>query len=100
MSNRKIAVCCRALLFAIVVLTISNNCQAQASDIPVESSKLQMAYKNQPYLSFNVKYTYATEADPLTVIDSIMGNVKMSGNYYWGTMDSLEFMQNNSYNLV
>jgi hypothetical protein len=100
MNIRKISVCFTALLINTAVFILSViNCNAQAY-IPLESSQMQMAYRNQAYLSFNVKYTYAAEADPLTIIDSSMGAVKMSGNYYWGTMDSLEFMQNNNYNVV
>jgi hypothetical protein len=100
MNIRKSATYCKVLVItAIVMSCVSIECIAQLN-IPVESSKMQMAYKNQAYLSFNIKYTYAAETDPNTIIDSSMGTVKMSGNYYWGTMDSLEFMQNNSYNLV
>jgi hypothetical protein len=100
MSIRKLSAYCKVLVITtIAILPLSIKCFAQ-TDIPVESSKMQMAYKNQAYLSFNVKYTYAAETDPTTIIDSSTGVVKMSGNYYWGTIDSLEFMQNNSYNVV
>jgi hypothetical protein len=61
---------------------------------------MQMAYKNPAYLSFDVRYTYAAETDPGTVLDSSMGTFKISGTYYWGLIDSTEYMQNSSYSVV
>lgn len=85
-------------VFAVLVLH-AEKIKAQLN-IPSESAKMQFAYKNEPYLAFNVKYTYAAETAPNTILDSVKGSFKMSGNYYWGSIDSLEFMQNSSYNIM
>jgi hypothetical protein len=71
-----------------------------AQNLSVESVKLQNAYKNQAFLSFDVKYTYADASSPNTIIDSSFGQFKMSGEYYWGAIDSMEFMQNNNYSVL
>jgi hypothetical protein len=89
----------KAILTTVIAMLFVAQTQAQI-DLRAESSQLQMAYKSQPYLSFDVKYTYATETDPTTIIDSSVGMVKLSGSAYWGRLDSLEFMQNSSYNIV
>jgi hypothetical protein len=85
-----------SLLMIVTSLFYSHKVLAQVN-IAYESAKMQLAYKNPPSLSFDVKYTYAMETDPLTIIDSSTGSFKMSGSFYWGVIDSTEFMQNNSY---
>ncbi len=80
---------CSAILFI-------NNVGAQ-SNLEAESAKIQEAYKNPSYLSFDLQYTFAAETTPTVIDDSINGTFKISGNYYWGTLDSLEYMQNSSY---
>jgi len=86
-----------AILIAVSVsLFTAGNVAAQVN-LTGESVKIQLAYKNPAYLSFDVKYTYAEESAPSTVVDSSEGNFKISGTYYWGTIDSAEFMQNSSY---
>jgi hypothetical protein len=85
-----------SLLMAATSFLYTSKMVAQVN-IAYESAKMQLAYKNPPSLCFNVKYTYALETDPATILDSTTGSFKMSGNYYWGKIDSAEFMQNGSY---
>jgi hypothetical protein len=85
-----------SLLMIVITVLYSNKILAQVN-IEHESAKMQLAYKNPASLSFDVKYTYALETAPSAIIDSSMGSFKMSGSFYWGIIDSTEFMQNNSY---
>jgi hypothetical protein len=58
---------------------------------------MQAAYRNPGSLSFDVRYSYAMESNPTIKVDSGFGTFKLSGSYYWGTIDSIEFMQNDHY---
>jgi hypothetical protein len=90
----------RLQIALLLIITACFFCSANTvaqMNIAHESAKMQMAYKNPPSLSFNVKYTYALETAPAAIIDSTFGSFKMSGSFYWGIIDSTEFMQNNSY---
>ncbi len=88
------------LVFIISALQFITNTAGAQVNIPYESAKIQLAYKNPAYLSFNVKYTYAYETTPTTILDSSTGSFKISGTYYWGSIDSTEFMQNSSYSIM
>lgn len=66
-------------------------------DIATESAKIQAAYKAPAYLSFDVRYSYALEAAPMVITDSVQGSFKLAGNQYWGILDSMEFMQNDRF---
>ena len=97
MILKKIKVGKLQILFVLFSLNFCLSKVLAQVNIPNESIKIQMAYKNPAYLTFNVKYTYAAEATPTVFDDSTMGTFKISGTYYWGNLDSLEFMQNGSY---
>ena len=70
---------------------------AQTPGLPQASSRIQAAYKDKDYLSFKVKYTYTRESSPGEILDSMYGNFKLSHSFYWGILDSTEFMQNKDY---
>jgi hypothetical protein len=59
--------------------------------------QLRETYRAKPWISFDVKYTYAAETAPTVITDSSMGNFKINGNHYWCRIDSMEFMQNDSF---
>jgi hypothetical protein len=91
------------ILTVVILLSLFSLCKttnAQGNFLEKESAKMQMADKNPASLSFNMKYTYEYYDESSVVIDSSMGSLKMSGAYYWGSIDSTEYMQNNSYNVV
>lgn len=88
------------LAFIISALQFVSDTAGAQINLPYESAKIQLAYKNPAYLSFNIKYTYAYETTPTTILDSSVGSFKISGSYYWGSIDSTEFMQNNSYSIM
>lgn len=71
-----------------------------AAMVPQEVAKIQAAYKNQQHLSFTVQYRYTKADEPAQALDSAGGSFKISGNSYWGTLDSMEFMQNGQYNIL
>lgn len=82
-------------LFSIIIM-YSVPLAAQL-DISLESAKMQAAYRNPGSISFDVRYRYAMESNPSIVVDSGLGTFKLSGSYYWGMIDSIEFMQNDRY---
>ena len=88
----------RRLLIAVLILpTLIKHEGLSQINLSLESAQIQAAYKTPAFLSFNVKYTSALETTPTVLDDSTMGSFKISGNNYWGNLDSTEFMQNGSY---
>ena len=71
-----------------------------AAMVPQEVAKIQAAYKNQQHLSFTVQYRYTKADEPTLTLDSAAGAFKISGNSYWGILDSMEFIQNDKYNIM
>jgi hypothetical protein len=85
-------------LFLMTVLCITSAVTLRAQNpILLECMNINRVYLTTPYLSFNVKYKYAYEAAPSTFIDSSIGVFKMNGYKYLGKIDSVEFMQNDSF---
>lgn len=80
----------------LILLLAYTNAVAQ-TNLVEESAKIQQAYKNAAYLSFDMLYTYAYETAPAVILDSSSGTFKLSGSNYWGTIDSTEFLQNSRY---
>jgi hypothetical protein len=99
MMSRSIPQNIPVVIIFFISLFLSVNLVAQ-TDLYAESAKMQRAYKNPAYLSFDVKYTYALDSDPTAIIDSSFGSFKISGKFYWGMSDSTEYMQNSSYSVV
>jgi len=102
MTKKTILIKHQILLLVLIISAIQFITQSATAqvNIPFESAKIQQAYKNPAYLSFNIKYTYAYETAPATILDSSTGSFKISGTYYWGSIDSTEFMQNSSYSVI
>src|SRR5690348_109732 len=56
-----------------------------------EMKRLQSLYRSQG-LSFDIRYTYASEQTPATILDSLTGNMEVSGNNYRYRVDSVEMI--------
>ena len=65
--------------------------------ILVECMNINKTYVSTPYLSFNVKYKYSLDSLPTVIMDSSQGVFKMNGYKYWGKIDSVEMLQNDSF---
>lgn len=63
-----------------------------------EIRQLQDVYKSP--LSFDIKYTYASERRPDTILDVLYGKMEISGNSYHYWLDSVETLVNNNYNIT
>ncbi len=74
----------------------AQNMPAASINLAGDMAKVKLAYKNKAYLSFDVRYRFALETNPAVVVDSLPGSFKMSGSYYWGILDSNEYMQNHN----
>lgn len=98
-TNLKLARLKYIVMITAMLSVLSSKTIAQP-DILSESQKIQDAYKKAAYLSFDMRYTYAFENEPSVVEDSSLGNFRISGSRYWGTIDSAEFMQNDSFAIV
>jgi hypothetical protein len=87
--------------FAVLVLLIAGNSFVLAQNpVLLECVNMNKAYRNSSYLSFNVKYTYAKESTPTVIEDSSFVSYKVDGYKYWGSMDSVVFMQNDSFQVA
>lgn len=86
---------CGAMYLVLLMLT-ARMASAQ-NPILAECLNISKAYLKSSYLSFDVKYRYAYETAPTVYLDSSMGTYKMNGYNYWTRIDSLEFMQNDSF---
>lgn len=87
------------IMLLLLCLLGKYSVQAQ-NDLMAEAAKMQLAYKNPAYLSLDVKYTYAADSLPSVILDSSFGTFKISGLFYWGQIDSTEYMQNSSYSVM
>jgi hypothetical protein len=63
----------------------------------LECMNINKTYTNTPYLSFNTRYKYSFESTPTVIEDSSFGVYKVNQYKYWGQIDSVEFMQNDSF---
>lgn len=85
-----------ALLIGVFTLSIG---RAQ-NPVLLECVKINKAYQAANYLSFTAKYRYAEEGTPTFYEDSATAVYKIHGYKYWGVMDSVEFMQNDSFQIA
>jgi hypothetical protein len=82
-----------ALFFAIFTFPV----YAQDAKIEKEFEQVREAYNKLEYLSYNIQYLYAREKVPGDYIDSLKGSYKVNGKRYWGMLDSVEYIQNDSF---
>jgi hypothetical protein len=89
------------LRFLVTCIVIAV-CHAATAQNPVllECVKMNKAYIATDHLSFNIKYSYANDTTPTIVEDSSFATYKIHGYKYWASMDSVEFMQNDSFQVV
>ena len=86
-------------LITCIVMVICKLAIAQ-NPVLLECVKMNKAYMGTDHLSFNIKYTYANDTTPAMVEDSSFATYKVHGYKYWASMDSVEFMQNDSFQVV
>lgn len=63
-----------------------------------ELKQMQEAYSRS--LSFNIRFTYASERQPSTVLDSAQGRIEVSGANYHYRLDSVETLANKNYSVT
>jgi hypothetical protein len=85
------------MLILFLILGLSFHTVCAQNPVLLECMNINKAYLSSSYLSFDIKYKYAFEATPATIEDSSMGEFKLHGYKYWGLLDSVEFMQNDSF---
>jgi hypothetical protein len=64
-----------------------------------EIAKLQEVYK-QRALSFDIRYTYASELHPAKILDSLRGFMELTGSTYHYKLDNTETFSNSHYNII
>jgi hypothetical protein len=82
------------LLFVFLLFIVSGTAQETMFD--KEFKKIQAAYLNKEFLSYNVQYLYARENAPDNYIDTVNGTYKINKNLYWGRLDNVEYLQTDS----
>jgi hypothetical protein len=61
--------------------------------------KLQEVYKNRA-LSFDIRYTYASELHPAKVLDSLRGSMELVGSTFHYKLDNTETFSNAHYSII
>lgn len=95
----------RFLLLILVMCCLSGlhplQAQGQAAleDAVASLKYMREAGKTSPY-GFDIKYTYANESKPGTILDSLNGSIEIAGNNYYCRMDSTESIRNERYNII
>lgn len=87
-------------LFVLILLIAINHSLCAQNPVLLECVNINKAYQASGYLSFNVSYTYAPETSPTDIQDSSQALYKLKGLKYWGSIDSVEFMQNDSFQIT
>lgn len=80
-----------------LLLLLFGNAQAQDERIEQEFKKIRAAYEQLEQLSYNIQYLYAKESVPGVYIDTVNGSYKLNGKRYWGMLDSVQYIQNDSF---
>jgi hypothetical protein len=89
----------RTGLMVLCSLVILHTASAQEANdtakLFAEMKGLQGAY--QKALSFDVRYTYASELHPEALLDSLNGHIEMAGNKYYYQLANTEMTANDKY---
>ncbi len=89
----------RTGFIALCSLVVLHKASAQevndTAKLFIEMKALQGVYK-QP-LSFDVRYTYASELHPEAVLDSLSGHMEIAGNRYYYQLANTEMTANEKY---
>jgi hypothetical protein len=90
----------RTGLMILCSLAIRHSVSAQevndTAKLFAEMKSLQGVYQ-QKALSFDVKYTYASELHPATLLDSLSGHIEMAGGKYYYQLANTEMTANEKY---
>lgn len=92
----------RIFLIAAGFMLAQHSLLAQLNDttrLYTEIEKLQQLYKLHA-LSFNIRYTYASELHPDVMLDSMKGAMELDGKNYHYLLDSTETIANSRYNII
>jgi hypothetical protein len=88
----------RFLLFiTICMLTLPVMAQIETATRILKN--IGLGYTVHP-LAFDVKYIYSNEHTPDKILDSLKGNIEMSGSDYRYLLDSTETIHNSRYNII
>jgi hypothetical protein len=68
----------------------------QTKEVVDRIQNLASRYRDSSYISFDVKYLYATENKPSKFIDSVEGSFKLNHGQYWYRLDNTESISNDS----
>lgn len=86
------------LLLFMILLIEKEHAFAQEAIIsqPVKQflDQVTSTYSNAPFLSFDIRYTYAPEKNPSAVIDSLNGKVQLNGSNYKMQLDNMITVKN------
>lgn len=84
-------------ILALLVFCFSFSQSGNKQQVIRELKAASENYRNPQYLSFDVTYTYASEQQPSTFLDTLKGSFKISGSQYWYALDQTEAVGNNDY---
>jgi hypothetical protein len=85
----------KTILILLSCCPLLSAAQGQSSDkrqVMEAMTRLSNRYKNFKRLSFTIAYKYASEDRPGQYLDSLKGSITVSGNRYWYSIDSTEYI--------
>lgn len=102
MNNRKAG---RELILvwlctALMGISLNVSAQQQQKDsILAVIRKVQQVYQSPGTIHCSLRYSYATESAPLVALDSLAGNITISGNHYRMALGNTETIQTGRYTI-
>jgi hypothetical protein len=89
----------RLIYFTIVFLMVFSTAIGQIDqrqEVVDRIQQLATRYRDTGFVSFDIKYLYATQASPTKFIDSVEGSFKLNHSQFWYKLDNTEAISNDS----
>jgi hypothetical protein len=83
-------------IIPLLLLVVSVAASAQETTPEKDLKKIQAAYQEREFLSFNIQYLYSYLKNPGVYVDTVNGRYKLNRSNYWVKLDDVEFIQNDS----
>ena len=89
-----------SVLILFLITGLASRAQVDKGYELLELVRITEVYTKAPDLSFDIDYVYADSTAPATVLESMSGNMAISGGRFYAMLDSTEFIQGYQYGLA
>lgn len=89
----------------LLVVSLCWNSIVKAQEVPkglelFELANVMDAYKQTQDISFDINFTYADSSNLDSLMEQVNASYKIHKGKFWGSIDSVEFLQGSQYNLA